>query len=344
MIAEADGTGMRILAGDIGGTKTTLALFDADSPRQALREKTFPSRAFAGLDAVVTAFLSTERPKLAAACFGIAGPVLENRCATPNLPWIVDGDELAKAQGIPRVLLINDLVAMGEGIPSLLAHETATLNPTGRSADGNGVLLAAGTGLGIAILSATASPAQTPFMVLPSEGGHMDYAPQSDEEIALLGFLRQRFAGHVSVERVLSGLGLHNVYDGLRALGLEPELPEVRDAIAIGDPGKVIAERALAGTCRLCLKTLDVFVRTYGAVAGSLALLTLARRGVWLGGGIAPQLLAVLKDGRFLASYIKKGRMQALVESIPVYVILNPKTPLFGAARRAANLAQGCHS
>lgn len=345
-------TQTRILAGDIGGTKTTLAIFAAGAeagaaasaaadrpalPRTPEREVTYPSAEHGGLLPIVQDFLAGERAPLAAACFGIAGPVVANRSVTPNLPWVVDGGEIARATGIARVELVNDLVAMGLGIAALGAADLATLQegvatPVGTA--GNAALLAAGTGLGITVMAAGPDG----FRPLPSEGGHQDLAPRTDEEIALLRYLRPLY-GRVSAERAISGPGLHNIYKCLRDSGFAREQPEIRARLAAEDPGAVIGEAAIAGACALCTHAVEMFAGLYGAVAGNTALLGLATQGVFLGGGIAPKLLPKLQDGRFLAAFLDKGRMRPLLETFPVKVILEPKTPLLGAARRAAELA-----
>ena len=328
-----------ILAGDVGGTKTALALCEVgpDGPR-AVREAVFASPDHPGLLPVLHEFLAGE--PIAAACFGVAGPVAANRASTPNLAWVVDGAEIAERTGISRVELVNDLVAMGEGIPALDAGQLATLQAGEADRAGGAALVAAGTGLGCAIL-APANTGDGSLVPLPSEGGHADFAPRTDEEIALLRFLRQRH-GRVSVERVVSGLGLRNLYDFLADADPGKADSKVARAIAEAgdrDAGRAIGEAAAAGRCRVCVRAVEMFVEAYGAVAGNLALVALATRGLYLGGGIAPKLLPQLAAGSFLAAFRDKGRHRALLERMPVYVILEERTALLGAARRAARAA-----
>jgi glucokinase len=328
---------MIVLAGDIGATKTNLGLFtlDGDSLRK-LRSASYRSREFPGLLAVVERFLGEEPGVgITAACFGIAGPVVANAAKTSNLPWFVDGDELGRALGIGRAELINDLVAMGEGLGELSPAALVPLQEGRPDPRGNAAIVAAGTGLGIVFLGRVGERL-VPF---PSEGGHSDYPARTDSEIDLLRALRTRF-GHVWVEHVLSGPGLRHIYEHLRDSGVAPELPEVRAEMARGDAGEVIGRRGAEGACELCRRTLAMFVEAYGAIAGNVALLGLATAGVYLGGGIAPKLLPQLQDGRFREAFLDKGDYRALLERIPVRVILEPETPLLGAARRATRGAR----
>ena len=320
------------LAGDIGGTKTSLGLFEPAGDRlRLIRGQTFASRDYPGLEPILASFLAPGHADIQAACLGIAGPVRANRVATANLPWIINGDDLAATFALARVELINDLVAMAEGIPALGPDDLATLQAGTPDLEGNAALIAAGTGLGIAILAAGAGD----LVPLPSEGGHGDFAPRNHEEIALLQTLIGRF-GHVSVERVLSGPGLVNIYEHLRDSGFATEAPELADELANRDPGEVISDWGEGGRSHLCTKALELFVRIYGATAGNLALLALSTRGLYLGGGIAPKMLARLRDGSFLEAFLDKGRYRKLLLDVPVAVILNPETPLLGAARRAS--------
>lgn len=334
-----------ILAGDVGGTKTNLGLFEvaAGGELRLQRSAQFRSPDHPGLGAVIEAFLAAGPPVssgLQAACFGIAGPVVDNRVSTPNLAWIVDGAELARESGIPAVALINDLVATAEGVPELAADEVVVLQPgipetPGR--EGNRALVAAGTGLGTAFIPRVGDR----WIPVPSEGGHVDFAPRVEEEIGLLRHLRERY-GRVSVERVLSGPGLFNIYTYLRDEVKLAESPQVRERLAAGeDPAKVIGESGLpgpAGGCPVCFRALETFVAVYGAVAGNIALLGTATGGLWLGGGIAPKILPRLTDGLFRETFRAKGRFTAFLERVPVRVILNDRAALLGAARRAASL------
>jgi glucokinase len=327
-----------ILAGDVGGTKTNVGLFAVvDGVPRLDRTETFHSAEFSGLAAVVAAFLAPAAGReVKAACFGIAGPVLDNKVTTPNLAWQIDGARVAAEAKLPRVVLINDLVATAEGIPLLAEGETVVLQagvaePPGH--EGNRALVAAGTGLGMALLPRIGDG----WVPVPSEGGHADFAPRNEDEIGLLRYLRERY-GRVSVERALSGPGLANIYTFLRDIRHAVESPEVRDALVRGDdPARVIGEHGL-GSDPLCAKALAMFAAVYGAVAGNVALTGTATNGVWLGGGIAPKILPRLTDGLFVQTFVAKGRFVPFLERIPVRVILNQRTAMLGAARRAVSL------
>ena len=328
-----------ILGGDVGGTKINLGLFEVEGGGLRLvRSAKYHSADFPGLSAVVQAFLAVEPPadgEIRSACFGIPGPVLDNRARTPNLAWQVDGAVVAAEIRVPVVALINDLVATAEGVALLESDEITILQNGIPDADGNRALVGAGTGLGMALLPRI-GPRWVP---VPSEGGHSDFAPRNEDEIGLMLYLRERF-GRVSVERVVSGPGLFNIYSYLRDDRHMAESPQVREALARGeDPSRVIAEAALAhDACALCDRALDLFVSAYGAVAGNLALTGTATGGIYLGGGIAPKILPRLLHGPFLSSFTAKGRFVPFLERIPVRVILNDRAALLGAARHAAAL------
>jgi glucokinase len=342
-----------ILAGDIGGTKTTLALFDWKAERvDPVREQTFASADYKTLEEIIEEFLlppappkqdrddadepapePEKPPAIAAACFGIAGPVIENTSRTTNLPWVVDGAALSNRFDIPRVRLLNDLEATAYGMLVLKPDETEVLN-TGVPPKTKGALalIAAGTGLGEAILfwdGATYKP-------MPSEGGHCSFAPTSDQEIDLLRYLRTQYT-HVSCERVLSGAGLHAIYEFLRDTKRN-EPTWLAEKIKVGDPAATIADAGLKKQAEIAVQALDMFATIYGAEAGNLALKALALDGVYVGGGIAPKLLAKLKEGLFMKAFVDKGRYKKLLGAIPVRVITNPKAALLGAASVAARL------
>jgi glucokinase len=331
-----------ILAGDIGGTKTNLGLFEAaEGATRMIRSAKYRSRDFPGLAAIITRFLEeggapAPAESIRAACFGIPGPVIDNRASTPNLAWLVDGAAISAETGIPSVVLVNDLVATAEGISLLDESEVAVLQSGAPGVDGNRVLVAAGTGLGMALLPRIGDR----WVPIPSEGGHADFAPRTEEEVGLMRYLRERF-GRVSVERVVSGPGLFNIYSYLRDAHRIPESPAVREAIARGDdPARVIGENALStpAACDLCSRAMDLFVAAYGAVAGNLALTGTAIGGVYLGGGIAPKILPRLKTGLFLQTLEAKGRFVPYLERVAVRVILNDRAALLGAARHASLL------
>ena len=352
-----------ILAGDIGGTKTHLALYEwTDSRVEPVRQQTFYSRDYGQLEEVLEEFLKPPAPppliqsedsdepgnrsddkpipepeplKIEAACFGVAGPVIDNRCQTTNLPWIVNGADLAKRFEIPQVMLLNDLESTAHGLLVLRPDEFATLNqgrpPTAKRCI---ALIAAGTGLGEAVLVW----AKDHFHVLSSEGGHCDFAPNSDAEIDLLRHLRGQYL-HVSYERVLSGPGLQAIYEFLRDTK-KNEPTWLAEQIRVGDGPAVIAEAGLRGQADIAKQALDMFAAIYGAEAGNLVLKSMALDGVYLGGGIAPKLLAKLQDGTFLRAFTNKGRYKRLMSNIPVRVIMNDKTALLGAASVASQLAR----
>ncbi|HEY0512996.1 MAG TPA: glucokinase [Thermoanaerobaculia bacterium] len=329
-----------ILAGDVGGTKTNLGLFEGQGARlRLLRSGQYHSADFPGLSAVILDFLQggPAGADLEAACFGIPGPVIDNRASTPNLAWVVDGAQVAADIHLDRLALINDLVATAEGIPLLETDEVAILQEGSPDPEGNRALIAAGTGLGMALLPRIGDR----WVPVPSEGGHADYPPRTEDEIDLLRHLRERF-GRVSSERIVSGPGLFNIYNFLRDVRKLPESAPVREAIARGDdPAKAIGEAAVAGGaagCELCARALQMLVDAYGALAGNLALLGTAIGGVYLGGGIAPKILPRLGQGPFLHAFKAKGRFVPYLEKVPVRVILNDRAALLGAARHAASL------
>lgn len=340
-----------ILAGDIGGTKTNLALYDWTAGRvEPAREQTFASADYKSLEDILEEFLNpppepsdrqenesqdipaVQEPQvLDAACFGIAGPVIENTSKTTNLPWVVDGGALAKRFNIPHVRLLNDLEATAYGIPVLRPDETEVLNAGAPPrTKGAMALIAAGTGLGEAILVWDG----TSYKPMPSEGGHCSFAPTSDLEIELLRYLRTQHT-HVSYERVLSGMGLHAIYEFLRDTRRN-EPTWLAEKIKVGDPAALIAEAGLKKQAEIAVQALDMFAAIYGAEAGNLALKALALDAVYVGGGIAPRLLAKLKDGMFMRAFADKGRYKKLLSAIPVRVITNPKAALLGAASVAA--------
>jgi glucokinase len=326
-----------ILAGDIGGTKTVCALFDeADGGLRLVRDGTFPSQGHASLEEILAKFLDSSPPALRAGCFGVAGAVIEGKCHTTNLPWQLDEVDLAKAIKAPRVKLLNDLEAAAYGMLHLREDELMPLNPdAGPRRKGNVAVIAAGTGLGEAMLYWDGQKHHP----LASEGGHVDFAPQTDEEIDLFRWLRAKF-GHVSYERILSGPGFHNVFEFLRQTGRYKETDALKDAlVAGGDTNIAITRLGVAGDDELCTAAIDLFCTIYGAEAGNLALKCVAVGGVFVGGGIAPKLgAAILKKGNFLKAFTGKGRFAPLMKSLEVNVALNPRAPLIGAAHYGAGM------
>ena len=320
-----------ILAGDIGGTNTRLALFASEGKTlRHVAETTYGSRDHNSLEEIVEKFLAKYSESVERGCLGIAGPVQDGRVKASNLPWLVDAKELSRRAGIAQITLINDLEATAHGIASLQPEEFVVLSPGEADAKGNAAVIAAGTGLGEAVLYWDGSR-HRPFAC---EGGHGDFAPRSDLELELFRYLRTEF-GRVSYERVLSGPGLHNIYRFLRDTGRGTEPPWLTEQMQQGDPSATISRAALAGTSSLCVEAIELFVSIYGAEAGNLALKVMARAGMYLGGGIAPKILGKLKSGTFMESFWTKGRMRVLLQTMPVRVILNDKTALMGAARFA---------
>ena len=322
-----------ILAGDIGGTKTHLAIFSVhDEKLHAEVKKTFPSKGYSGLEPVLREFLADGKYNVDRACFGVAGPVVDGQVQTPNLPWIVNAKKLADRLKLGAVSLLNDLEATAYGIFTLEQHELLSLNDGIARRPANKALIAAGTGLGQAVLY----DAGRHYHPAASEGGHGDFAPRNETEIELLRYLIGKF-GHVSYERVVSGPGIFNVYNFLRESGRVEEPAWLQEKIAAADdPGVVITLAALSAESEICVKALDLFVSVYGAEAGNLALRAKAMGGVYIGGGIAPKIIAKLKDGTFMRAFIDKGRYMEFVSAIPVNVILNEETALQGAAYYAA--------
>ena len=326
-----------ILAGDIGGTKTIVALFeDAGGGLRVLREETFPSRSHEGLGQILEAFRAREPlPPLRGACFGVAGPVFDGRCEATNLPWVIDAKALRGTLGLERVAVINDLVATAYGILDLKPDEVVVLNEGRPHPEGNKALIAAGTGLGEAILFWDGT--RTRYRPVASEGGHADFAPRNVLEIELLRYLLKKHH-RVSYERVLSGPGILNIYSFLKEAGHGEEAVWLRERFHGQDPSVVITDAAMRGESDLCVKTLGLFVSLYGAEAGNLALKALATGGVYVGGGIAPKILDRLMDGTFMTAFTDKGRLSPLVSDMTVRVVLNPQTALRGAARCATVL------
>jgi glucokinase len=325
-----------ILAGDVGGTKVHLALYCFDKGKlQHLRDQKFPAHEFPSLDAVVHKFLDneggegpTKRDEIIAACFGCPGPVRDGRLKLTNLPWTLDVRDLAKSLSIQHIFLINDLEANGFGIPELTAENIFTLHPGDPNAVGHQALVSAGTGLGEALLIWDGKQHRP----LPSEGGHCDFAARTPREIALLEYLSHTLKGRVSFERVVSGMGIKNIYAFLRDVEKIDEPQWLRDRMVNTDPNAVIGQCAEDGSSSLCFETMKIFTSAYGAEAGNIALKVLAMGGIYLGGGIAPKSLKTLQTGAFIQAFLDKGRLSPLLESIPVRVILDENCALLGAA------------
>jgi glucokinase len=316
---------MQVIVGDIGGTKTSLALAEVDDAGARLSdERRYPSGEFDSLGAIVGAYLEEIGPACERAALAVAGPVQQDRSKTTNLPWELDGRRLEQALGLTTVRLLNDLEAVAWGIPALGPDDLEELHP-GDGTVGNACVVAAGTGLGEAGMFWDGA-GHRPFA---TEGGHADFAPSDELECALLTYLQERY-DRVSWERVVSGMGIVSIYEFLLEWrGAEPaDLWGDED-----DPAAVIAEAASSGGCALCREAMALFLRLYGREAGNMALKHMALGGVYLGGGIAPKNLELLRRSEFLSAFFDKGRMEALMRRIPVRVICEQRAPLLGAAR-----------
>jgi glucokinase len=321
-----------ILAGDIGGTNARLAFFDVTNGSVRLvSASVFPSREYAGLDQIVSRFVDTSKLHPDAACFGVAGPVRNGRVEASNLPWVIESKRLADELNLKSAVLINDLEANAWGIAALDSKDVVLLNQVKGTPVGNQAVISAGTGLGEAGMYWDGIK----YHIFASEGGHTDFAPRNELEMDLFRYLSGRF-GHVSYERIVSGPGLVNVFHFLRNTGRGTEPEWLTEEMSHADPAAAISRAALDGKCALCEQALDLFVSVYAAEAGNLALKLMATGGIYLGGGIAPKMLAKLSGPLFMHAFVGKGRMQPLLESIPVKVITNDKTALMGAARCAA--------
>jgi len=320
-----------ILAGDIGGTHARLAFFQSKNGHLTpVAEGVFPSRDHSGLDEIVGQFVAQQSLRPDVACFGVAGPVRNGKVETSNLPWTVEASRLAGELHLPSTMLINDLEANAWGIASLGDQDQVALNRVKGMPVGNQGVISAGTGLGEAGLFWNGNG----YEIFASEGGHCDFAPRTELEIELLRYLVARF-GHVSFERIVSGPGLVNVYNFLRDTHRGEEPQWLTDELAQGDQAATISRAAVAGKNVLAEHALDLWISIYGAEAGNLALKLMATGGVFLGGGIAPKIVSKLSGLLFMQAFVSKGRLQPLLESIPVKVITNDKIALFGAARYA---------
>jgi glucokinase len=323
---------MRVIAGDIGGTKTLLAVADVEGTAvRIVAEERYASAAHASFEALVEGFARRYGASMPM-CLGVAGPVVADVCRVTNLPWVIDGPAL---EGVTRnpVRLLNDFEATAYGIANVASDAVVTLHEGVEVARAPRAVLGAGTGLGEAV----AYWADDRYEVLATEGGHTDFAPRNDDEIALLRTLLARYE-HVSYERVVSGAGLVAVYEHLRDATGAREAPRVRDEMAVDDPAAVIGRHAVAGDDALSGRAFDLFAGVYGAEAGNLALKTLARGGIFLAGGIAAKVLPRLVASPFLSALHAKGRMADLVRAMPVRVVTDERVGLLGAAAYAARI------
>ncbi len=329
---------MSLLAGDIGGTKTLLRLTEwTDAGPLTLFEKSYPSAEFKHLSPIVRQFLdSAESSSPTAACFAIAGPVQNDVSLVTNLSWHLDARQMETDLNIPQIRLINDFAAVGYGILALEPEDVVILQDRPTVLHAPIAVLGAGTGLGEALLIAQGGN----YEVLPTEGGHTDFAPRTDLEVGLMTFLREQH-GRVSVERVVSGQGIYHIYEYLRGIDFAPVSATVEAQFQQEDPSAVIATHALANSDALCTQALHLFVSAYGAEAGNVALRSLPYGGLYLAGGVGAKILPKLQDGTFLEGFLDKGRMRSILENVRVSLIINPKVGLIGAALYAQKVAMG---
>lgn len=321
-----------ILAGDIGGTKTVLSLLERndDGRLDCVQERCFASGEHESFDEILELFLP-KKVSISSACFGVAGPVVQQRCFATNLNWTLDGEDLKAKLGTERVRLLNDLEAMALGMLHLDEDDFIDLNPLAEPQTGNIAVIAAGTGLGEAILYWDGQG----YHPIATEGGHSSFAPQNLRQDQLLQFLRERYPQHVSYERILSGIGFSNLYDFLVEYGFAaacPAVPSFQHAQSSGiDRNAVISRLGINGEDESCSEVVRMFVEIYGAEAGNLVLKSFATGGVFIGGGIAPKIRGAIENGAFMQAFTAKGRFQSLLEKMPVKLALNPRAPLIGA-------------
>jgi glucokinase len=333
---------MILLAGDIGGTKSSLALVSSYAPSlEIIYEHTLPSNGFGDLAVLIDEFMALadaalgSRPRPVRACFGVPGPVMRGCVQVTNLPWVLEESELEGATGIDQVVLINDLAATAYAVPYLPDEELHQIKPGDPEPRGTIAVLGPGTGLGEAFMTWDAGR----YVPHGSEGGHTDFSPTNRHQIGLLEYLLDRF-DHASYERVCSGIGIPHIYGYLRESGEYHEPPELADALASADdPSPVITESAMEGEDApgICVATLEMFTDLLAAEAANQALKVFATGGVYLGGGIPPRILPYLESEIFRTSFVDKGRLSELLEGIPVHVILNPKAALLGAIQYGLN-------
>ena len=325
-----------VLAGDIGGTKTNLGLFPMGKDRVVPEViETFSSRNEPDLEHIIRQFLEIHPVPVTHACFGVAGPVVNGKSKTTNLPWSISADRLKTQFNFHHVRLVNDLTATSIAIPLLNKDEFFPLNQTDSIKDQNLALIAPGTGLGEALLICRNGR----YSPITSEGGHTDFAPNNEVEMELWRYLHQHY-GHVSIERVLSGPGLVNIYNWLKDSGPLKEPEWLKQKRIEMDPAKAITEAALVSKDPGCVEALNIFVSILGAVAGNLALMGMTTGGVYLGGGIPPKILPKLKEDIFMKAFTNKGRFKDFLEKIPVKIVLNDKAALIGAAYCATMLSE----
>ena len=318
-----------ILAGDVGGTKTLLAIYEADNGAyRCVKKQRYASADYPSFTELLASFLSdVEKLQVTAACIGVAGPIVNGDCITTNLPWVLARQAIGGQLGTQQVWLLNDLEATAWGVLDLPEQQFVELNPDAQKQPGNSAVVAAGTGLGEAIIAWDG----TAHHVIATEGGHADFAPNNEQEIALLQFMMKKYPEHVSVERLISGEGLVNIYQFLKTLNYAKALPQTEQQMATRDPAAVIGEFGSEGADILCVDALTLFCRLYGAESGNLALKCLPYAGIYLAGGIGAKILAFLQQGEFMQGFLAKGRYRSILQTISVKVCTNPEVALLGA-------------
>jgi glucokinase len=329
---------MTVLAGDIGGTKTLLAIADVEPGKYDVKfEKRYVSADYENLAPMVKEFLEEAKSSIdftvENACFGIAGPVKGKIAKATNLPWEMNSDDMAKDLGFKKILLVNDFQSVGYAVEVLSGSDIVTLQEGSAQEDAARVVIGAGTGLGHGLLVWTGSH----YEVLASEAGHVVFGPVNDLEVELLEYLRGKF-GQVSYERVASGRGLFNIYSFLRDSGKGQETSELKDAIAEGDPSAAVSQFAMQNKDEMAVKALDMFCQIYGRQAGNMALTCMANGGVFVGGGVAPRIIDKLTDGTFITAFNNNDKMDYLLKEMPVKVIINANVGLIGSAVAASRI------
>lgn len=322
-----------LLAGDIGGTKTVLAVFDVGEEalitRHPIQERVFPSQQYQSLDLIVDEFLRDSALTISAASFGVAGPVVDGRAMVTNLAWTIDAGDMRNRLGFD-VHLLNDLEALATAVPFLEETDLITLNEGEAVKRGAIGVIAPGTGLGEAYLVWNRATGR--YESYPSEGGHCAFGPTTPLQLEMLNYWLPRM-GHVSYERVCSGIGIPNIYTFLRETGRHPEPDWLREQLAAaGDMTPVIVKAAVTGEAPICVATLELFMEILGDQSGNLALTVLASGGIYLGGGIPGRILPQLQKGSFMSFFRDKGRFTEMMGRIPVHIIYNPKAALYGTA------------
>jgi len=321
------------LAGDVGGTKTILALFETEeNDVKCLKKEQFTSADYHTFAELLGSFLTdAERRQITAVCIGASGVIANGSCETTNLPWVLSSKEIGEQFNTRNVCLLNDLEATAWGLLDLPEHNFVELNSDAERQQGNIAVIAAGTGLGEAIIAWNGSA----YHIIATEGGHSDFAPTNEREIALLKYLLEKYPGHISCERLISGEGLVNIYQFLKHVNYAQANPEIERHMTERDPAAVIGESGIVGSDALCVESLKLFCSLYGAEAGNLALKCLPYGGVYLAGGIGAKILPMLQQGEFMRSFLAKGRCRAVMEKISVKVCTNPEVALLGALNYA---------